>query len=179
MNSHPLVEDYLRWLAPQIRDENDGLSNPNREFWGLLTVMFQTQFAAPNPNDDNRMVDGKDLRTEFCYAQHIRVGSLADLGPASFLEVLIGLSKRMTFNAGRTSAPGWAWILLSNLGLHRMYDPLSRAKARRVNDILEQCIWRQYAPDGRGGFFPLRDPREDQRNVEIWYQMSAYIAELR
>jgi hypothetical protein len=30
---------------------------------------------------------------------------------------------------------------------------------------------------GLGGMFPLEDPREDQRAIEIWYQMMAYINE--
>src|SRR3954447_10949241 len=86
-----LVEDYLRWLAPQIRDgESQG-----QDYWDLLSIMFEKPFQAFVPNDDNRMVDGTDLRAEFCYSHHIRRGSLNNLGPASFLEVLIGLSRRL------------------------------------------------------------------------------------
>jgi hypothetical protein len=29
-----------------------------------------------------------------------------------------------------------------------------------------------------GGFFPLTHPNDDQRKVEIWYQMNAYLDEL-
>jgi hypothetical protein len=59
-----------------------------------------------------------------------------------------------------------------------MYDPLSRTKARRANAILDRVIRREYEPDGTGGFFPLQNPLEDQTQVEIWYQMAAYINEL-
>lgn len=187
--SNPLAEDYLGWLAPQIRAD-DGLSNPNREYWGLLSIMFEKEFTWQVPYDDNRVIDGLYLRTEFCYANNIPsrdrrkepLRSFLDKQypdpPCSFLEVLIALSRRLAFQAGKQSAPGWAWILLSNLNLHRMSDPLSRTKARRANDILDRCIRRTYSPDGTGGFFPLERPNEDQTQVEIWYQMAAYIDEL-
>lgn len=174
MSSHPLAEDYLRWLEPQIRDEND---NPNKTYWDLLGIMFEKEFVWLIPNDDNRIVDGLDLRVEFCYAQHIRPNSLKNLGPCSFLEVLLGLSRRLAFTAGG-SAPGWAWILVTNLELHRMADPVSQRKRRQIHDILDACIWRTYTPDGMGGFFPLAWPDEDQTQVEIWYQMASYFEEI-
>lgn len=172
-----LAEDYFQWLAPQIR-EDDGLSNPNREFWGLLAIMHDTQFDWVIQNDDNREGDGRDLRIEFCRdVANVPTASLRPLGQASFLEVLIALSRRLEFNAGG-SAQGWAWVLLNNLNLHRLVDPLSRRSARKAHDILYACINRKYGPDGVGGFFPLEKPDEDQRQVEIWYQMAAYIDEM-
>lgn len=173
MNNHPLAEDYLNWLAPQIRDEHDG----SKTYSDLLTLMFNKEFVWLVPNDDNRLGDGLGLRVEFCYAYHIRQGSLAHLGPCSFLEVLIGLSRRLAFDVGG-NAPGWAWTLISNLGLRRMSDHLSRYKLEKANDILDRCVWRNYDPDGSGGFFPLAWPNEDQRKVELWYQMAAWINEL-
>lgn len=170
--SNSLTEDYLYWLAPQIRDERT-----NKTYWDLLTIMFEKEFVWLVPNDDNRLQDGLDLRVDFCYAQHIRSDALRNLGPCSFLEVLIGLSRRLAFDTGG-GAPGWAWQLLINLELHKMADPLGRARKHRVHDILDTVIWRTYNPDGCGGFFPLSWPDEDQRQVELWYQMSAYINEL-
>lgn len=175
MNNHPLAEDYLNWLVPQIRDEHDG--NPNKTYSNLIVCMFDKEFVWLVPNDDNRLGDGLGLRVEFCYAHHIRQGSLAHMGPCSFLEVLIGLSRRLAFDVGG-NPPGWAWALMSNLKLDKMSDPLTKSKLERVDDILDTCIWRNYEPDGTGGFFPLAWPQEDQREVELWYQMAAWINEL-
>jgi hypothetical protein len=36
---------------------------------------------------------------------------------------------------------------------------------------------RLYTTSGYGGLFPLEEPKEDQRKVEIWYQMMAYLGE--
>jgi hypothetical protein len=170
--SNPLTEDYLRWLVPQIRDEEQSPT-----YWDLFRAMFEKEFEWQVPNDDNRLQDGLDLRAEYCYANHIRAGSLRKLGQARFLEVLIGLSRRMSFAAGE-SAQGWAWQFVENLELTRMTDPLSRRKQHKVDEILDTVIWRTYTPDGVGGFFPLSWPDEDQTKKEIWYQMAAYIDEL-
>lgn len=172
--SNPLsAEDYLRWLAPQIGEE-DGVQEP---YWGLLHIMFEKEFVWLVPNDDNRLADGLDLRAEFCFSQHIRADALKNQGPSTFLEVLIGLSRRLAFAAGG-KAPGWAWVLLGNLELTAMNDPLSRRKKQQIDDILDVVIWRTYKPDGVGGFFPLAWPDEDQTKIELWYQMAAYIAEI-
>lgn len=174
MSSHSLSEDYLRWLEPQIRDEND---NPKRSYWDLLNMMYEKEFVWLVPNDDNRIEDGLALRVEFCYAQHIRPNALKNLGPCSFLEVLIALSRRLSFAAGGNS-PGWAWQLVTNLELDKMWDRLSRPKRSQVTDILDACIWRTYLPDGCGGFFPLAWADDDQTQIEIWYQMADYIEEI-
>jgi hypothetical protein len=47
-----------------------------------------------------------------------------------------------------------------------------------VNTILHDLIWRDYHPDGRGGFFPLQNPDVDQTKVEIWHQLNAYVSEM-
>jgi hypothetical protein len=44
---------------------------------------------------------------------------------------------------------------------------------------MERCVWRTYEPNGVGGFFPLENPNEDQREVELWYQMSAYVDDIQ
>ena len=92
------------------------------------------------------------------------------------LEVLIALSRRVAFTAGG-EPDDWAWRLLKNLRLTKSSDPLSEARLRNVDDILDAVIWRTYEPNGQGGFFPLKNPQENQRKIEIWYQMNKYVIE--
>jgi hypothetical protein len=47
----------------------------------------------------------------------------------------------------------------------------------KVKSILERVKNRDYETDGHGGLFPLRNPPEDQRQVELWYQMGHWMAE--
>lgn len=178
MSSHPLSGDYLQWLASQISGET------NRTYDGLLDIMHQKEFVWLVPNDDNRKGDGLDLRVEFCHAHDIPMGDVGAFleqpnadPPCSFLEVLVALSRRLEFAAGG-NAGDWAWQLMVNLQLHKISDPVGRRKAERADEILNTCIFRNYSPDGTGGFFPLTWPEEDQTRVEVWYQMANYIYEL-
>ena len=72
--------------------------------------------------------------------------------------------------------------MLSNAGLDSFSDAVYNDNPdfdiRRIVDIkIRRILNREYHPDGDGGLFPLMNPREDQRGVEIWYQMSAYLLE--
>lgn len=181
-NSQALREDYLRWLEPQLKDGHG--NNQDKTYWDLINLMFDTKFEYDLPMDENRVVDGKNLRTEFANflggsdrRRTQTADALLNLAPVSFLEVLIGLSRRMAFNAGG-EAPGWAWHLVCNLELDRMWDPITRPKTRRAQEVMNAVIQRVYLPDGTGGFFPLAWPDDDQTRIELWYQMHNYIGEL-
>lgn len=158
------AESYLPWLTSQVH--NDGSYND------LFDQMHQKEFVWFVSNDDNRLEDALDVRNEYFGSGR---GPHLDVG-ISVLEVLIGLSRRMAFIAGG-EAQHWAWQLLENLGLTRYRDPVGPIKYERIDAILEDLIWRNYEPDGRGGFFPLNDPDTDQTKIELWYQMNAYINE--
>lgn len=169
------AEDYLHWLTAQLRDEH---GNPSKTYDDLARLMFEKEFRYVLPMDDNRMVDGMDLRVEFARVEHIPPTRMPqNLGPCKFLEVLIGLSRRMEFTGGGNAA-GWAWQLLCNLELDRMSDPLSKGHIRWIDQVMETVIRRTYSPDGTGGFFPLNSDDDDQTRIELWYQMNAYIIEL-
>jgi hypothetical protein len=66
--------------------------------------------------------------------------------------------------------------LMENLDLERYNDntPFSDAA---IDELLDRVIWRTYRRNGAGGLFPLKRTREDQRQVEIWYQLCAYLLE--
>jgi hypothetical protein len=134
--------------------------------------MHETEFVWLVQGDDNRVVDARDLRSEFIH------GWKAARRPISVLEILIAVSRRTAWVSGGT-APEWAWYLLENLRLHKLSDPWNGRKAQRADQILETLIWRTYEPDGRGGFFPLQSPNSDQRELEIWYQMQAFAIEIQ
>jgi hypothetical protein len=91
------------------------------------------------------------------------------------LELLIGLSRRLSFEA-EGEPRDWFWDLINNLGLTHVNDQQYTAFVRdEIDDALERVIWRTYAKNGRGGLFPLQNVNQDQRDVELWYQLCQYI----
>lgn len=172
-----LDEEYLTWLYGQVAAVK--LKNPARTYWNLLRQLYTKEFVWLIPNDDNRVEDGQSLRYEFVDTQKIENPDPCwmEMG-CSMLEMLIALSRRLAFEAeGEPST--WFWHLIETIDLRQYNDKNFNNRARRkINDTLDTVIWRTYSPDGRGGLFPLQDAKEDQREVEIWYQLSAYLVEL-
>lgn len=172
----PLDEQYLTWLYSRVSPLR--LKNPSRTHWGLLRQMYKTQFIWWIPNDDNRMEDGRELRREFLEEEGITNvdRNWLDLG-CSMLEMLIALSRRLAFEVDGESR-AWFWHLVEVIELYKFNDKKYNEEAQRIIDeTLDRIIWRNYEPDGKGGLFPLRNPSNDQRKVELWYQASAYLVE--
>lgn len=170
----PLDELYFRWLYDQVADSRVDI--PSRTYWRLLKLLFTKEFVWFVPNDDNRIEDGRDLRCEFVDQTQLKDVDQGwmHLG-CSFFELLIALSRRLSFEADGESRD-WFWHMLENIGLH-IYNDQQALPFQDIDEILDQVIWRTYKPNGVGGLFPLEGPCQDQRDIELWYQLSAYILE--
>lgn len=167
-------EAYFHWLVPQAQEPGP----QTHTYVDLLAWMFAKEFLWFIPNDDNRVQDGYDLRLEFFRdSEAPRTLRPERLGYCTFLEVLLGLSRRLEFVAGGEKE-GWAWNLITNLELNRFPDPMSQAQVDKANEIMDDVIWRRYNPDGSGGLFPLAFPEEDQTQIELWLQLAAYVEEI-
>ena len=170
-------ERYLTWLYSRAIPED---IRPRRlTYRSLIHQMYATEFVWIVPNDDNRIADGLELRSEFMAEMNLRELDSNWLGAGcSVLEMILGVSLRMSFEM--SGAPShWFWTILENLNLLGCHDIWYKRPSaeREVGEILHSLIWRTYNFDGSGGMFPLRYPDHDQRKVEIWYQMSSYILE--
>lgn len=143
-----------------------------------MRQLYVKEFVWLIPNDDNRAEDGKALRYEFINEQGIDEVDQAwlDLG-CSFLEMLIALARRAAFESD-DEVVEWFWRFIFNLGLNNHTDSAyTRETEREVDNVLDTVIFRTYDADGLGGLFPLTHPRQDQRKVELWYQLAAYLTE--
>lgn len=169
-------ERYLIWLHRQL--EPDTQRNPVRSHWLLCSQLYQTEFVWFIPNDDNRLLDGLDIRTEFVDEEE--GGDVPGWWygePCSYLEMFIALSRRMAFESG-LEPDYWFWTLMGNLKLRDLVDEIYNEDATiLVDETLQRLSDRTYHADGSGGIFPLYHPGTDQRKVEIWYQMSHYLNE--
>lgn len=174
--SPPLDDQYLRWLHSQVSPVV--VKNPKRTYWNFLRQLYEKEFFWFVPNDDNRIADGKLLRYEFL--RELNIDEIDQLWldlECSMLEMMVGLSRRLAFETD-DEPRDWFWHLIENLKLTNLNDhEYNESKMLEVDEALEQVIWRTYSPNGDGGLFPLNDVHADQRNVEIWYQMNAYLLE--
>jgi hypothetical protein len=171
--------DYLGFLC--------NLVDNSKEYSILLSSLHDIKFYSLVPNDDNRIEDGKQWRQKFeeevGYNPAFSLSHL-DEDCCSVLEMLIGLSYRLEFetidSSWEKTPSEWIFILLDNLSLSP-YDDIFMRPNRSIDNLIydkiEVLVYRRYEKNGYGGLFPLKNPRKDQRKVEIWYQMSAYMLE--
>lgn len=176
--SSQIISEYFQWLCEIVHVDSGDTS-----YWLLAKALHKKEFFWTVPNDDNRGSDGKKLREQFAEEADISIEELFNGGPCSMLEMLISLAKRIedalcdTDEGDRTSK--WFWEILSNLGLDVYKDEVyyELYGNEYIDSILNNVLERTYKRSGKGGLFPLKHPKKDQRKVEIWYQMSAYLLE--
>lgn len=161
-----MTEGYLRRLKSLI------LPAPNRKHYHLLiNTLYFRDFVPMIKRDEDRAIDGLFLRNELGY------NDSTDDKPCSFLEMLIALSGRFDGNSGFDPEESYEnfWLMMRNLGLDQFDD--RNYSERQVWSILHILENRTYAFNGKGGLFPLKKPKQDQRNVEIWGQMQEWLIE--
>lgn len=177
----PLDEVYLRWLYSKIGSVR--LRNRSRTYWTLARQLYTKEFVWFVPNDDNRVEDGRSLRYEFIQEYEVTHVDPEWLGlGCSMLEMLIGLSRRLAFEADGGEPSRWFWKLIENLELLHFTDAYFEHEgparcAAYVDEAMNRVIFRTYSYSGKGGLFPLNRAYHDQRDVEIWYQLNSYLLE--
>lgn len=166
------ISRYSKWLRSLV-------DRPGSYYDTLFDVAWDWTYEYFIPHDVNRAEDGLRLRERFESESSLR---LPDLGDCCMLEFLVALSIRMDESTYDWDKPNqtsnWFWKMMFNLDLQRFDDTYSDDPYDNITIAFERINHRLYNADGTdGGLFPLRRPREDQRQVEIWYQMMAYLSE--
>ncbi len=168
---------YFDWLYHQVEV---------KEFLGLenfISELYEIPFYCLIPNDDNRAKDGLQLRDRFLDGLDADYPDDVLPWPCTVLEMLIALANRMDFilfdHSKGSRYAIYFWLFINNLKLQKYNnDDKNVEKKEKFNRlVLKKFVKREYQADGKGGLFPLDDPLNDQRNVEIWYQMMEYISE--
>lgn len=163
----PLEERYFNWLcAKVVRD-----LGPHPK--GLLQKLHSMEYTWIVSGDRNRAAEGVELREYFFNSAFIKRDPEFLRDPCSLLEFFIAFADRAAF---QTSEPThkWFWEFMTNLNLEG-FRVVSRETEQLIDDILYTFLWRVYEDNGDGGMFPLRNPRRDQRRMEIWYQFCDYL----
>jgi hypothetical protein len=177
--NEPLENLYFNWLCAKVIKIRYNRTS-STTYWRLFRTLHNTEYIWLVSMDDNRLADGKHLRREF-----IRETGIDDdlewreITPCSLFEMLIAFSIRCEFQASDLigNAQHWFWKFIYNLGLTEANDA-SDITEEQIGEVLHRFIWRTYDYSGKGGIFPLDDPRQDQRKVEVFYQLFDYLTDL-
>lgn len=179
MNDTGTIDDlYFEWLYGFVGSVKN--KNPTRSYWNLCKQLYTKPFSWTVPNDDNREEDGKDLRGEFMDHYEINIDEMEPQWlelDCSMLEMLLALARRASFESYGEPIE-WFWKFINNLQLREYTDEVYNIDAMdTIDGVLDRVILRQYDRNGVGGLFPLSNATKDQRKVELWYQLSAYLLE--
>lgn len=178
MNNEGTLDDlYLEWLYKNFIGSVSN-KNPNSTYWKLARQLYTTRFTWSVKRDSHRAEDGKALRDLFvdeCDIPDVEINwQWLD---CSVLEMMIGLARRASFENGEE--PGdWFWKFLNHLGIQSYNDRIyTRIVEEEVDAVIRRLLDREYDENGAGGLFPLQHARQDQTQIELFYQLQAYILE--
>jgi hypothetical protein len=153
---------YLDWLLKKSCLEG---------YEKLYSFLDSLEFEVVLPRDNNRCEDGKVLRSNYFLEENKNVSMLK---PASVLEVLIAIGyKVIDMIAEEKTIQEMVFEFISNLGLGLYTN--DRFDVREITDIINIFMKRQYKYNGDGSIFPVGITMQDQREIELWYQMCKYI----
>ncbi len=169
---------YFNWLCDRVSTDET-----KENYSNLFSLLFNIPFEPTLALDENRLVDGIDMRDIFAYFKHIpktRLAPLYEWDECSMLEMIVGLANRMEESIMGNIRYGdrtgqWFWNMLDSLGISE-YDN-EHFDENEIREIIDIFNNRCYEYDGRGGLFTLNHPDKDMRSQEIWYQMQAYLLE--
>jgi len=170
MMDEPLDETYFNWLCAKVE------RNPAPDYVDLFRVLHATPFTWIIDLDRNREADGRELRQIFTTEMRIRKDLVWFREPCSVFEMLIAFADRAWFQTDDISQVQWFWQFLINLNLDQ-YHRVVGSDLGHIEETLRIFVDRRYNEHGEGGLFPLRNPKHDQRKVELWYQFFEYLDE--
>lgn len=178
LTAESVAAEYFKWLIDTV-----GANQEDKSYWLLMKDLHHKQFYWSVPNDDNRVYDAKLLRDYFCFKNNVKYDPQYWPTTVSMLELIVGLADRceniMADQPDSITVTEWFWVLLGNLGLEKFTDEAyyDLNGPWKIDEILNRVIDRTYHRNGKGGLFPLENSKKDQRKVELWYQMGAYLGE--
>ena len=180
-------ERYIAWLAERV-DANlnyDGIT-----FSKLVHILWDIPFMYVLERDAERGNDGNMLRKIYTHTHKIddydEVFATAYptedslTAGCTFLEFLVAISERandIMYDPLEEKTSIYFWQFLKNIGLDHCSDEDYGISWDYfyVSNVVGKVLNRNYEADGSGGLFPISNPTEDQRTVEIWYQLQGYL----
>lgn len=176
-NNQNLNSEYLEWLKSFVMQGKYGRHKYN----DFLNLLHEIDFIYCIPMDENREIDGMNLRGRFLYEHNYKEENMIYLEhPCSVLEMMVALTLRCEeelawdpYEYGDRTGQ-WFWKMVSNIGLSGRIDDANFDSAF-VRNKISKCLERNYQANGRGGFFIVQKAPQDMRDVDIWTQANWYL----
>lgn len=175
MTQSRINDEYFTWLIDSVCNRVK-----RQKYSMLLEQLYGTFYEYFKPMDGNRYSDGIDLRYRYGRKHGLSdpiIASMLDTRPCSILEMMVALCIRCENQIMEDDSLGdrtgqWFWNMIASLGLSEATNDGYNADS--VRDILRNFMDYRYCSDGSGGLFTVED-RHDMLEMDIWYQMMAYL----
>lgn len=168
------ISNYVHWVMKDKLGFND---KEIKKYHYLVLAMTDVEYVWIHPMDENRAIDGLELRSDFEYETGDYLDKDSGLPPnCSFFEMVAALSIRCENDLMRNPSLGdrtskWFFEFIDNLGLEPDMN------SDEIYEIINNFMNGKYKNNGEGGMFPLKKRGINQKNEQIWKQLSAYINE--
>lgn len=174
-----LRELYFQWRYDMIVE-----GTANHSYVKLMRFLDTIEFTwlPAFPRDENRYVDGVDLRYRFGYEMGFDYNQIEDEFedvPCSVFEMMLALALRCEEDIMSSEEAGnrtyeWFWEMIDNLELGYMDDDEFNEKV--AYDVVRNFLDRNYSPEGDGNIIYIERCEKDLRTIEIWFQMMLYLS---
>lgn len=176
--AHDLKWEYREWIVELV-----GNVRKEKKFNKLLDFLDTIPFINETYSDMNRAEDGINLRYRFGFDRRypdFKIKKEIDIRPCSILEMMVALAYRceesiMTTPGAENRTNFWFWEMIDSLGLSEMDD--EHFSSFFVRNKIYLFLNNHYKKNGEGGLFTIKDESIDMRQMDIWYQMMAYLNE--
>ena len=164
------MNTYIHWV---LKDKLGLTEKEAKKNMCLVSALSEVEFVWRHPMDENRALEGLELRNDFEYETGDYLDKSSGLIPqCSMFEMLAALAIRCENQLMRNSLLGdrtskWFFEFLDNLGLLDCDE-------RDVDHIVEVC---EDFMDNKIDMFPLKDKKMNHKNEQIWKQLMAYLNE--
>jgi hypothetical protein len=179
----PLNDLYFAWLYKQVASVES--RNLARTYWKLLRILFTKEYIWSHPRDENRALEGINLRREF--VGETNSSTSRDPGffdePCDMLELLVVLVRKLAYDdLDERPEEYWFHELLNNLGLSEFTDArLGDENVHDIQNVLDIAVNQRYPARGKRNtveLFPLsRGSRLNSQETELLIKAEAYLAE--